>query len=276
MEQQAPSRPAPARSGRRRNNHRRGRRWPGWCARAQPVPRPVRHRERRRPSRAAWSRPRASLARSRRSRGATCRSRPHPPVHARANDREPRHLHEARLSRGRTPTPRHVRSRVHEQGPEMTASKPSTSEGNPTTTLPEWPVRTIAVFVTVDQGPHAIPVSAPVRADGHTILLSLYRSQDSLARLRRHPEVALTVLAEGNIAFTARGTARVIDEPMTDAPDYAAVAIDVTDIDDHRQAAFTVEAGVERKWIDENEKRAMGMRTKALQQLAAGSDRTES
>lgn len=158
----------------------------------------------------------------------------------------------------------------------MTASKPSTSEGNPTTTLPEWPVRTIAVFVTVDQGPHAIPVSAPVRADGHTILLSLYRSQDSLARLRRHPEVALTVLAEGNIAFTARGTARVIDEPMTDALDYAAVAIDVTDIDDHRQAAFTVEAGVERKWIDENEKRAMGMRTKALQQLAAGSDRTES
>jgi hypothetical protein len=114
------------------------------------------------------------------------------------------------------------------------------------TTLPEWSVRTIAVFVTVDQSPHAIPVSAPVRADGH-ILLSLHRSRDSLARLRRRPQVALAVLAEGNTAFTARGTARVIDEPMTDATDYAAIAIDVTDVDDHRQAAFTVEAGVDRK-----------------------------
>ena len=30
--------------------------------------------------------------------------------------------------------------------------------------LPEWPARTIAFLVTVDQLPHAIPVSAPVRA----------------------------------------------------------------------------------------------------------------
>jgi hypothetical protein len=81
-----------------------------------------------------------------------------------------------------------------------------------------------------------IPVSAPVRADDHTILLGLHRSRDSLARLRRRPEVALLVLAEGNIAFTARGTARVAAEPMPDGPDYhAAVAIDVTEVDDHRQ-----------------------------------------
>jgi hypothetical protein len=135
--------------------------------------------------------------------------------------------------------------------------------------LPEWPLRTVAVLATVDQGPHAIPVSAPVRVGGHTVLLSLHRSRDSLARLRRRPEVALVVLAEGDIAFTARGVARVVDEPMTDAPDYAAVAIDVTEIDDHRQAAFTVEAGVDRKWIDEDEKRALGGRVATLQQLAA-------
>jgi hypothetical protein len=136
------------------------------------------------------------------------------------------------------------------------------------TTLPEWPVRTIAVLVTIDEGPHAIPVSAPVRADGHTILLSLHRSRDSLARLRRRPQVALAVLAEGNTAFTARGTARVIDEPMTEAADYAAVAIDVTDVDDHRQGAFTVEAGVNRRWIDDEEKGALGRRIEILQRLA--------
>ena len=136
-------------------------------------------------------------------------------------------------------------------------------------TLPEWPARTIAVLATVDDGPHVIPVSAPVRADDHTILLGLHSSRDSLARLRRRPEVALLVLAEGNIAFTARGTARVAAEPMPDGPDYAAVAIDVTALDDHRQPAFTVEAGVDRAWVDDTEREALGRRIQALRGLAA-------
>jgi hypothetical protein len=135
--------------------------------------------------------------------------------------------------------------------------------------LPEWPVRTIAVFVTIDECPHAIPVSAPVRTGDHAILLSLHRTRGSLARLRDRPRVAVAFLAEGNVAFTARGTARVADEPMTEAPEYVAVEIDVTQVDDHRQAAFRAEAGVVRQWIDEGEKRALRQRVKVLQQLAA-------
>jgi hypothetical protein len=135
--------------------------------------------------------------------------------------------------------------------------------------LPEWPARTIAVLATLDDGPHAIPVSAPVRVDDHTILLGLHRSRDSLARLRRRPQVALLVLAEGNVAFTARGQARIAAEPMADAPEYAAVAIDVTELDDHRHPAFTVEAGVDRAWIDDTEREALGRRVEALRALPA-------
>ena len=58
-------------------------------------------------------------------------------------------------------------------------------------TLPDWPSRTIAVLSTVDAGPHAIPVSAPVRAGDHRILFNLHRDRGSLARLRTRPEVAL-------------------------------------------------------------------------------------
>jgi hypothetical protein len=135
--------------------------------------------------------------------------------------------------------------------------------------LPEWPLRTIAVLATVDDAPHAIPVSAPVRAGDDTILLSLHRTRDSLARLRKRPQVALLILAEGDVAMTARGTARVAEEPMAGAPDYAAVEITVTEIDDHRQAAFTVEKGVGRGWIDEHEKRALGERVTTLRRRAA-------
>ena len=128
------------------------------------------------------------------------------------------------------------------------------------TTLPEWPGRTIAVLATVDDAPHTIPVSAPVRAGDHTILLSLHRTRDSLARLRKRPEVALLILAEGDVALTARGRARVAEEPMADAPDYAVVEITVTEVDDHRQAAFTVEGGASRRWVDTDEQRALGAR----------------
>jgi hypothetical protein len=138
------------------------------------------------------------------------------------------------------------------------------------TPLPEWPLRTIGVLATIDEdeAPHAIPVSAPIRVSSSAILLSLHRSRDSLARLRARPRVALVVMAEGDVAFTARGTARVSEEPMAGATEYAAVEIEVTEVDDHRQPAFTVESGVDRRWVDEDEKRALGERIRSLQQRA--------
>jgi Pyridoxamine 5'-phosphate oxidase len=135
--------------------------------------------------------------------------------------------------------------------------------------LPEWPLRTIAVLATVDHGPYAIPVSAPLRAGDRRILFVLRRDRGSLARLRMRDRVALVVLTEGDIAFTARGRARIVQEPMEHAPDFAAVAIDVEHIDDHRQAEFLVKAGIDRRWVDESEKRALGERVAALGDLAA-------
>jgi hypothetical protein len=135
-------------------------------------------------------------------------------------------------------------------------------------TLPEWPTRTVAVLSTVGDSPHAIPVSAPLRAGDRRILLSLHRERGSLARLRARPDVALTILAEGDVAMTARGRARVVEEPMAQAPEYAAVAIEVEHVDDHRQAAFRVESGVDRRWVDTDEQRALGDRVGALSRLA--------
>ena len=134
-------------------------------------------------------------------------------------------------------------------------------------TLPDWPVRTIAVLSTVDDGPFAIPISAPVRDSDRRILFALHRDRASLARLREQPHVALTVLAEGNVAFTARGDARIVQEPMARAPTYAAVAIDVEHIEDHRQPEFAVDTGVGRRWIDADEQRTLGERVQALNEL---------
>jgi hypothetical protein len=130
--------------------------------------------------------------------------------------------------------------------------------------LPDFPRRTIAVLSTVDPAPHAIPVSAPIRASDTTVLLSLHRTRDSLARLRENPAVALTVLTEGDVAFTARGRAHVAREPLESDPDYVGVAIEVEHVDDHRQPGFTVTGGVDREWRNDDEKRRLGARVEEL------------
>jgi len=137
------------------------------------------------------------------------------------------------------------------------------------TTLPTWPTRTVGMLATSGpDGPHVIPVSAPLRADDRRILLSLHRTRGSLERLRRRPEVALLVLTGDDVAFTARGRGSVIEEPMEVAPEYVAVAIEVEAIDDHRQSAFVVDSGVGRRWVDEAEQKALGARVAALSAFA--------
>lgn len=153
--------------------------------------------------------------------------------------------------------------------PVETTESPAAGAGR-RSTLPDWPPRTIAILATLgDDGPHAIPVSAPVRAGDRRVLLSLYRTRDSLERLRERPAVAVTILAAGNVAFTARGPARVVEEPMSAAPDYAAIEIDVEQIDDHRHPAFRLEAGVDRRWLDETERDALGQRVRSLSELGS-------
>jgi oxalate decarboxylase len=103
--------------------------------------------------------------------------------------------------------------------------------------LPQWPDGTVAVLSTVGQTPHAIPVTAPVRLGDRRIRFNLERSRGSLARLRENPQVALLIMFERDSAFTARGRARIAAEHITEAPDYAAVVLDVEDIDEHRRVS---------------------------------------
>jgi hypothetical protein len=133
----------------------------------------------------------------------------------------------------------------------------------PTLELPEWPARTIAILSTLEDGPHAIPISAPVRAGEHRILFSLRRDRDSVARIRTCPRVALTILAAGDVAFTARGRAELLEDLLTQ-PDYVAVEVAVDAVDDHRQPAFGVSGGIDRVWRDDAEREALGARVACL------------
>lgn len=134
--------------------------------------------------------------------------------------------------------------------------------------LPTWPLDTFGILATTDPLPHAIPVSWPVRAGDHRILLSLKFDRGSLARLRERPEVALLILAGGNVALCARGRAEVIADPMPGAEDYVAVAIDVDVIDDHRQGAFEVDTGIARTILDEPELDYLRSRVATLKEMA--------
>lgn len=138
--------------------------------------------------------------------------------------------------------------------------------------LPVWPEGTIAQLTTMgDASAFTIPVTAPLRAGDRRILLALDREHASLDRLRWHAEVALSIMAAGDEAFTARGRASVVEEPMARAPRFAAVLIDVEAIDDHRVPSATVEAGVQVR-EDTDHRRAAQQRVDALRETAARHD----
>ena len=118
--------------------------------------------------------------------------------------------------------------------------------------LPVWAPGAVAVLATVDPShrPHAIPVSSVRAASPRLVLLALASGRGSLKRLREAPAVALTVLSAGNLAFTAHGRARVVEEPLREVDGVVAVAVEVDSIEDHRQPTFEVEAGVRWRWTD--------------------------
>lgn len=118
--------------------------------------------------------------------------------------------------------------------------------------LPDWPAGTVAVLSTGAGEPHAIPVSTAVRRGPREVAFALALGRDSLARVRRDPRCALTILAAGNVAVTALGRATVVSETER----VAILRLDVERIQDHRQPTFVVDDGVRWRWTDAGAERA--------------------
>lgn len=132
--------------------------------------------------------------------------------------------------------------------------------------LPEWPTGTVAILVTGGDRPHAIPVSAVLRAGPRLVLVGLARSRESLIRLRTRPEVTLAICAQG-LAISVDGRARVLEGALVEG--VAAVAVDVEAVHDHDRPTFSIHAGVAWEWVDaEAERRDAGVQA-ALRRLAA-------
>jgi hypothetical protein len=115
--------------------------------------------------------------------------------------------------------------------------------------LPEWPPGTVTILSTAGEAPHSIPVSAAIRAGARHVLIALAASRGSLARLRADDRVALAIVSE-NVAVTAHGHARVLDEALVDG--VVAVEIEVGRVQDHDRPTLEIESGVRWRWTDQD------------------------
>jgi hypothetical protein len=134
--------------------------------------------------------------------------------------------------------------------------------------LSQWPPGTVLVLATAGDEPHAIPVSAAVLANPDRVLMGLAEGRDSLARLRANPRVALVIIAEGDVAVTAYGAARVLDQELTGG--VRAVALEVDRVQDHGRPTFAIEAGVRWRWTDPEARARDDTVRAALERLAGG------
>jgi hypothetical protein len=132
--------------------------------------------------------------------------------------------------------------------------------------LPDWPPGTVTILSTCGDGAHAIPVSAALRAGPHRVLIALARQRFSLARLGADPRVALTILADGDVALTIDGRARVLDDELVDG--VVAVEIDVERVHDHRRPTFVIERGIAWRWTDRSAQERDSEVHRALARLA--------
>jgi flavin reductase (DIM6/NTAB) family NADH-FMN oxidoreductase RutF len=134
--------------------------------------------------------------------------------------------------------------------------------------LPHWEPGTVCVLCTGGGAPHAIPVSTAVRAGPQRVLLALAARRESLARLRREPRCALTVMAAGDVACTIHARAEVVEESLPGAEGVAGVSLAVDAIQDHMQPRFSIAAGVAWDWTDEEARASDAAVRGALDELA--------
>ena len=115
--------------------------------------------------------------------------------------------------------------------------------------LPEWEQGAPGVLCA--SGPHAIPVSAALRASDRRIVFALGGRRETLALLRNDRRAAFCLLAPG-VAFTAYGSATVLREELESAPHVAALALDVDEIQDHLASSRTeILEAVRWRWTED-------------------------
>jgi hypothetical protein len=90
-----------------------------------------------------------------------------------------------------------------------------------------------------------------VRASDRRIVFALGGRRGSLQRLRDDPRVALTVLAAGDVAFTAHGTAEVVADPLPGLDGVVGVEIKVERVSSHKRPTFSIADGVAWEWADD-------------------------
>src|SRR3954466_14949325 len=78
----------------------------------------------------------------------------------------------------------------------------------------------------------------------------LARPRASLERRRTDPRCALTLLAGGDVAFTAHARATIAQDPMAVASSVVAVVLDVDDVQDHADPRFTIQGPAAWRWGD--------------------------
>lgn len=103
-----------------------------------------------------------------------------------------------------------------------------------------------SVVATIDEdGSPRTALFGSIRAVNPRLLRFIIRlNHDTLANLKRDSRVMVAMVCPPNLAVSARGVARIVEEPFTADEQYALVEIDISEVKNDMALRLDIETGI--------------------------------
>lgn len=103
-----------------------------------------------------------------------------------------------------------------------------------------------SVVATIDEdgSPRVAPFGSLRAVNSRLLRLIAHQYHDTLANLKRDPRVMVSMICPPDIAVSARGRARIVEDPLSIDKNYALIEIDIEEVKNDMPVRIGIDSGI--------------------------------
>lgn len=103
-----------------------------------------------------------------------------------------------------------------------------------------------SVVATIDEdgAPRVAPFGSLRAVNPQLLRFIIHRNHDTLANVKRDPRIMVAMICPPDIAISARGRARIVEEPFSLEENYALVEIDIDEVKNDMPTRIGIDSGI--------------------------------